>query len=162
MRRDRFEAQKANGVIPADTPYIPSSANALTRRWESLPEPERRRQARMMATYAAMMESQDAQIGRLLQYLQRTGQLENTLIVYLGDNGPEGLDIEGPLSNPQATRWIQRTLITPACRLPPAPTRAAPPHLLLESPCGHTWREGPPRCVGPTSGWPSSCSATAT
>jgi arylsulfatase A-like enzyme len=34
------------------------------------------------------------------------GQLDDTLVIYLADNGPEGLDLEGALSNAKATEWI--------------------------------------------------------
>ena len=43
----------------------------------------------------------------MLNYLRETGQLDNTLIGYLSDNGPEGLDERGELSNPMSTNWIK-------------------------------------------------------
>ena len=109
LKRARFESQKALGLIPEDAVFPDASKNQLLRSWASLSEQEKRHLARIMATYAAMMESQDYHIGLLLNYLQETGQLDNTLIVYLSDNGPEGFDERGELSNAGATQWIQKT-----------------------------------------------------
>jgi arylsulfatase A-like enzyme len=108
LKRARFESQKVLGIIPEDAIYPSWDDNPLVRSWSKLGDEERRRAARMMATYSAMMESQDYHIGALLNYLRETGQLDNTLIVYLSDNGPEGMDVQGQLSNPAATRWVEQ------------------------------------------------------
>ena len=50
----------------------------------------KKKQAKIMATYAAMIEDQDNRIGQILAYLKESGQLDNTLVVYMTDNGPEG------------------------------------------------------------------------
>lgn len=42
-----------------------------------------------MATYAVMIEDQDNRIGQILAYLKESGQLDNTLVIYMTDNGPE-------------------------------------------------------------------------
>jgi arylsulfatase A-like enzyme len=83
-----FESQKKLGIIPQDAPY-----------------PERK----AMATYSAMMESQDYHIGLLLNYLRETGELDNTLIIYTPDNGPEGSDFRGKLSSTAFTQWVRST-----------------------------------------------------
>ena len=106
LKRARFESQKRHGILPPDAEYPTEGGNPLVRQWSELGEEERVRQARMMATYSAMMESQDFHIGLMLNYLRETGQLDNTLVVYLSDNGPEGLDVTGALSNAKATEWI--------------------------------------------------------
>ena len=107
LKRNRFESQKALGIIPKDATFPDVSKNPLLRTWASLSDDEKRREARMMATYSAMMESQDYHIGILLNYLQETDQLDNTLIIYMPDNGPEGLDIYGELSNPLVSQWVK-------------------------------------------------------
>lgn len=106
LKRARWESQKRHGIIPEDAPMPPWDSNPLLRSWDDLDAAEQRRQARMMATYSAMMESQDFHIGLLLNYLRETSQLADTLIIYLSDNGPEGLDLRGALSNPGATKWV--------------------------------------------------------
>ena len=60
-----------------------------------------------MATYSAMMESQDYHIGLLLNYLKETGELDNTLIIYTPDNGPEGTDKQGKQSNPAVVKFVE-------------------------------------------------------
>ncbi len=107
LKRARFESQQALGILPKDARYPERRNNPLLRSWSGLGEEEKSRLARMMATYSAMMESQDFHIGMLLNYLSESGELDNTLIVYLSDNGPEGLDIQGELSNPAATKWVE-------------------------------------------------------
>ncbi len=73
--------------------------------WESLPEDRRKDLARRMATYAAMVDRMDRDIGRVVEFLKRTGQFEDTLILYLSDNGacgewdPFGFDGESGPSN---------------------------------------------------------------
>ncbi|MGD8512589.1 MAG: arylsulfatase [Deltaproteobacteria bacterium] len=109
LHRVRFESQKKLGIIPKDAPYPERKSNPLLRAWSELDEEEKRRQARLMATYSAMMESQDHHIGLLLNYLQETGELDNTLVIYTTDNGPEGSDFRGKLSSPAFTKWVRAT-----------------------------------------------------
>ena len=110
LHRTRFESQKKLGIIPQDAPYPDRKSNPLLRTWSDLGDVEKQTQARIMATYSAMMESQDYHIGLLLNYLTETGQLDNTLVIYTSDNGPEGTDVRGELSNPAATKWVRDTL----------------------------------------------------
>ncbi|ARR54269.1 arylsulfatase [Rhizorhabdus wittichii DC-6] len=86
VREESFARQKALGIIPADAalaarpPGIPA--------WDSLTPDQKRLSARMMEAYAASLAYCDAQIGRVIEHLRRTGQLADTMIVFLqGDNG---------------------------------------------------------------------------
>ena len=107
LHRTRFEAQKKLGIIPQDAPYPERTSNPLLRAWSETDDEEKRLQARTMATYSAMMESQDYHIGMLLNYLKETGELDNTLIICTPDNGPEGTDFRGDLSNAAFTKWAR-------------------------------------------------------
>ena len=109
LKKERFESQKKLGLISEDAVYPDPSGNKLVRKWDSLDDQEKRTLARVMATYSAMMESQDRHISKLLDYLQETGELDNTLIIYMADNGPEGLDVRGELSNPKLTAWVKKS-----------------------------------------------------
>ena len=106
LKKFRFEAQKRIGLLPAGAAYPDTSANPLIRPWADLTVEQKDREARMMATYAAMIESQDFFLGMLLNYLRESGQLADTLVVYLPDNGPEGMEMEGELSNPLIVKWV--------------------------------------------------------
>jgi arylsulfatase A-like enzyme len=84
--RDKvFARQKELGIVPADAelsrhdPDVPD--------WDSQPEPVRRLYARMMEVFAGFLEHTDHQIGRLLEFLDKRGDLENTLIMVISDNG---------------------------------------------------------------------------
>lgn len=103
LRRRRFEAARRLGIVPRTAPEPPRSRFA--RAWDELSAEERRREARRMEVYAAMVENLDHHVGRLLQVLKDTGQYDNTLILFLSDNGPEGNRIDRMKTNAD---WIPR------------------------------------------------------
>ena len=90
LRASVLARQKALGLMP-DSVQLPPH-NPGVRPWQTLSADERRVFARYYEAFAANLEYTDRQFGRLLDFLTRTGQLENTLIVLLSDNGasPEG------------------------------------------------------------------------
>ncbi len=98
VHRARFESQKKLGLIPQDATQPARESNPLLSAWSELTDEEKRFEARWMAAYSAMMESQDHHIGRLLDHLEESGELDNTLIIYTTDNGPEGTGRRGELS----------------------------------------------------------------
>ncbi len=69
-------------------------------RWSELSEDERRFEARRMEIYAAMVSDLDAYVGEVIAYLKRVGELDNTFIMFMSDNGPEPsrLDLRPPIS----------------------------------------------------------------
>lgn len=105
LKKDRFERLKQAGIIPQQAKF--PKKNAITESWTSLSEEDKRKFARIFATYAAMIESQDRHIGKLLDYLRETGLRDNTLIIYMTDNGPEGAGEFGKLSNPSVNAWLK-------------------------------------------------------
>ena len=84
-REKVFARQKELGVIASDA--VLSAHDPDVQQWDDLPEEERRLYARMMEVFAGFFEHTDHQIGRLLDYLQSIGQLDNTLIMVISDNG---------------------------------------------------------------------------
>ncbi|MBB5708700.1 arylsulfatase [Sphingopyxis panaciterrulae] len=92
LREARLAGQKRLGLIPADT--IPHPMTGV-RPWHSLGPGERADQARRMEVYAAMVEGMDQNVGRLVAELKRLGRYDDTVILFLSDNGPAG--------NPRAT-----------------------------------------------------------
>jgi len=109
VKKKRFEMLKKNGIINADTPFPDSSNNPLVKPWDSLSDDEKKMQARVFATYAGMIESQDHHIGKLVEFLKETDQYDNTLIIYLTDNGPEGFDMRSKfINNPLINKWAEK------------------------------------------------------
>jgi arylsulfatase A-like enzyme len=86
------------GVMPADTELTPLNPMAVdvanpadhVRPWAELNDDEKKLFARMAEVFAGFSEYTDAQIGRIVEFLERTGQLDNTLIFYCADNGASG------------------------------------------------------------------------
>jgi len=99
-----FERQKRLGIVPPTTELSPINPYAgeqsddgqewpeldTVRPWDALSDEEKRLFARMAEVYAGFLSHADDQIGRLLDYLEQSGQLENTLIVLVSDNGASG------------------------------------------------------------------------
>ncbi|MEM6363109.1 MAG: sulfatase-like hydrolase/transferase, partial [Planctomycetota bacterium] len=85
LRTERFARQQTLGVL--------SDRAQLTRRdpdlpaWDDIPQQDRDLWDLRMATYAAMVDRMDRNIGRLLATLRETGRLDDTLILFLSDNG---------------------------------------------------------------------------
>jgi hypothetical protein len=84
-RRGTFAPQKELGVIPADAEL--SRHDPDVPEWESLSPDARKLASRMMEVYAGFLSHTDAQIGRMLDFLRETGELTNTLIMVVSDNG---------------------------------------------------------------------------
>ncbi|PWV45391.1 arylsulfatase [Chitinophaga sp. S165] len=104
IRESRYKKMVQLGLInPATTPLSPRIHNQLT--WDKNPDKEW--DARAMAVHAAMVDRMDQGIGRLIQALRETGKLDNTIIVFLSDNGasPENCMRYGPgFDRPGQTR----------------------------------------------------------
>jgi arylsulfatase len=89
QRTQTLERQKRLGLVPEDGELGPWAEGVPA--WEDLDDEARAVAARFMETYAGFAEHTDAQVSRLIDELERLGQLDNTLIVYLlGDNGASG------------------------------------------------------------------------
>ncbi len=106
LKKSRYESLKSKGLI-TETATEPLF-NEITHKWESLSDDEKKIQAKVMATYAAMIEDQDNRTGQILDYLKESGQLDNTLVIYVTDNGPEGFEATHPKTgNPEMAKWIE-------------------------------------------------------
>ena len=89
LREARFERQRELGIIPADT-VLPSEALAngdQIPQWDTLSDEERTLFARHMEVYAAAVHEIDQSVGRLTARLEELGELENTIILVMSDNG---------------------------------------------------------------------------
>jgi arylsulfatase len=96
--------QKELGLLPPETELSPMNpyADAVSpdglpwpeaenvRPWESLSDDDQRVSCRMAEVFAGFLSYTDAQIGRILDHLEESGQLENTVVVVMSDNGASG------------------------------------------------------------------------
>ncbi|QIB67550.1 arylsulfatase [Kineobactrum salinum] len=93
LSRARLARQKRLGLVPLDA--VPH-AMELARPWDSLSTEEKEIEARKMEVYAAMVDRMDWNIGRLVAALKRLGWYNNTLVLFLADNGPDGREDLSP------------------------------------------------------------------
>ncbi len=102
-----LERQKQMGLVPENTtlpPINPIGASADTKSptglpfppldyvkpWDALPENEKQLYRRMAEVYAGFLSYTDHQIGRIIDFLEESGQLDNTLVIVISDNGASG------------------------------------------------------------------------
>lgn len=90
LRSARIARQEELGLVPKGT--LAHSVRAPRGGWDSLSASEKRSASRDMEIYAAMVSRMDANVGRVIAELRESGELDNTVIVFLADNGAEGLD----------------------------------------------------------------------
>lgn len=91
VRLERYARMRELGIIDARYALPPRPAEVPA--WEDVKD--RGDWARRMAVYAAMVDRMDQGIGRILQALEETGASENTLVIFLSDNGPASTDVSG-------------------------------------------------------------------
>ena len=58
--------------------------------WDDMTVEEKKLSSRAMEAYAGMVDSMDVNVGKIIDYLKKTGDYENTFIVFMSDNGAEG------------------------------------------------------------------------
>jgi arylsulfatase len=86
------------GVLPKGTKLTPinplpeevAAAGDMVRPWDSLKPDEKKLFSRLAEVFAGFSEYTDVQVGRIIDYLEQSGQLENTLVIYAADNGASG------------------------------------------------------------------------
>jgi arylsulfatase len=89
QREETLANQKRLGIVPADTVLTARPKDIPA--WDSLNADQKKVYARMMEVYAAAVAQSDYEIGRVIDSLEESGQLDNTLIIYIeGDNGASG------------------------------------------------------------------------
>lgn len=161
LREQRHAKQKQLGVIDPQWPLAPRPPESPA--WDSRTAEQKDRFDQMMAVYAAMIDRIDFAMGTLVAGLKERGELDNTLILFLHDNGgnaeggPPGTTTgPGAIGSPQSyvllgmnwatlnntpfARYKHFTHETASCRLPPLST-----HCGKLRPAPQTFS---PRCVG--------------
>jgi len=109
IRAERLARQKKLGITGQDVVTFPRLPNIPA--WDKLTEEQRRLAARKMELYAAMVEYMDDQIGRLIGHLRKADKYDNTLIVFISDNGAAGEDMGELVAKlaPEAKDWFDKT-----------------------------------------------------
>jgi arylsulfatase/uncharacterized sulfatase len=100
LREQRRKSAVALGIIPADTRMVRMGS---TGDWSALSDKDKLYQQREMEIYAAMADAMDHEVGRLIAHLKATGEYNNTVFVFLSDNGAEGSDYK----DAQPWLWTQ-------------------------------------------------------
>lgn len=90
LTKQRLQRMKDLGLIRDDV-ESPAPVGDIGRPWADLTEEERRVSARKMEIFAAMV---DVNIGRVTDYLREAGDLDNTFVLFMSDNGAEGALLE--------------------------------------------------------------------
>ncbi len=88
----RLKRQKELGLVPPDARR--SGRSPKEKPWEELDSKQRKIEIRAMEIYAAMIDEVDSNTGRLIDFLEVNGELDNTAIIFMSDNGPEGHDLD--------------------------------------------------------------------
>ena len=91
LRESRLARQVELGLL--DPAVIAHRPILKSGDWNSLSPEQQAEQARLMEIYAAMVDRLDRNVGRVIDYLKRTGQFDNTFILFTSDNGAEGADL---------------------------------------------------------------------
>ena len=93
-RNGRLKRQKEMGIFPESVQLDQSFDKTSFKDWQlpdwnALSPEEKKFNARRMQSYAGMADNMDHNIGKLLDYLKESGELDNTLIIFLSDNGAD-------------------------------------------------------------------------
>ncbi|WP_176593825.1 arylsulfatase [Sphingobium sp. EM0848] len=90
LRAERLKRQIALGLVPA---YAAQHELENAGHWEKASAEDKKTAARTMEIYAAMVDRLDQNVGRVIDALKASGEYENTVILFLADNGAEGMDL---------------------------------------------------------------------
>lgn len=96
LKTERIERLKKLGLVDQDVVSHPivRVGEQESQQWEDLPRETRDSSARAMEVYAGMVDRMDWNIGRVIEYLRKTGEYDNTMILFMSDNGAEGASYE--------------------------------------------------------------------
>lgn len=93
LRQRRLQRLKELGMVAQDVEPHPVVADEV-KAWADLSPTEKEKSARAMECFAGMVECIDANVGKVVDYLEWTGELDNTFVCFMSDNGAEGAAYE--------------------------------------------------------------------
>ena len=95
LRESRLQKAIAKKMVPPGTRMV-NMATSVD--WDSLNDSQKQYESKKMAVYAGMVDAMDHHIGRLITYLEETGQYDNTVFIFTSDNGPASSDIDNTVA----------------------------------------------------------------
>ena len=107
IRKQRHDSLKRKGLINGEA--IMAQRLERVPAWDDVSDDEKKYQARKMAVYAGMVDSLDQNVGKLVSFLKSVGEYDNTVFLFLSDNGPEANDFTTYPYVPAASDWIAST-----------------------------------------------------
>jgi arylsulfatase A-like enzyme len=108
LREKRLQSLKDLGMIAQDVEPHPVVADEV-KEWKDMTAEEKANSCRAMEIFAAMVEVIDVNVGKIMNYLEETGELDNTFVVFLSDNGAEGAAYEAyPLVKSTMLQHLQK------------------------------------------------------
>ncbi|OMC56431.1 arylsulfatase [Mycobacterium sp. IS-836] len=108
LREARLAALTRLGLCPPDVTPHPVVADGAPE-WADMTAEQRALSARSMEVYAGMVDRMDWNIGRVIDYLAGTGELDDTVVIFLSDNGAEGAIVEAmPLHGARIAAQIEK------------------------------------------------------
>lgn len=105
LREHRLAGLKRAGIVAQDV--VPHPMETDQPQWADMTPEAKALSSRTMEVYAAMVDRMDQNIGRLVSYLKTTGRFDDTVILFMSDNGAEGAIAEAyPILGPVFTKVI--------------------------------------------------------
>lgn len=84
LRQERYNRQLKMGIIDNKTALSPRDTVPA---WNSIPEKDKAMWVKRMAIYAVQVDCMDQGVGRVTEALKKNGLTENTMVIFLSDNG---------------------------------------------------------------------------
>ncbi|KAL1304460.1 hypothetical protein AAFC00_003454 [Neodothiora populina] len=108
LRLQRLQRLKEMGLVAPDVEPHPVVADEV-KAWEDMTADEKAKSSKAMEVFAAMVECIDANVGKVVDYLEQTGGLDNTFVCFMSDNGAEGAAYEAyPTVQGQMMQHLQK------------------------------------------------------
>jgi arylsulfatase len=104
LKARRAEGAERLGLIPANAPL--PQRHKMVKPWDSLSEEQQAIEARGMEIYAGMVNNMDHHYGRIETYLRDIGEYENTIVIFMSDNGPNPYYSEDYPGN-RGSEWLE-------------------------------------------------------
>jgi arylsulfatase len=105
LKTKRAAAAKRMGLVPNSAPA--PERYRMVKPWDSLSKEQQALESRAMEIYAAMVDNMDYHFGRVVNFLKDIGEYENTIVIFLSDNGPNPWYSEDYPGN-QGSKWFSQ------------------------------------------------------